>query len=792
MTSLIHTCFKQLICSVILMLAASAFAASDKVPVLIHISDAVKPGSLININGGGVGGAVVVAMKQSSGGALPLSPPPDALFPSIVQRDTRGNFVVVRFPEQKPAGIYNVWVKNSFGWSRPIRLNAPRAIFQSEYEAWKGQQIQIVGRNFLGTEFGLSSDTLVRLVLNTNTYLQTVNEKNPYCVKFTVGDLPLGIYHVEVSSDAGVHWSRPSREQTLRVVEQGSDPIGLGVAWANDFAWTEYDITQPPYNVPVSSGTDVTSKIQDAINRISAQYKGGRVKLRNGNYRITRLTLPENIVLEGESADKTQFIYIGSKENMFDLTDSSSKNGRIGVHRFSIRLSNDAQRPAEFFNFWCSSTANRFFIKNIDLEYRYDTYHDTKTSGRGHIAMIGGKERAVVQGNRFVGWMANVFIPALPYVQFKGNYLEYSNSMNHMGGFYSFFENNTIKGHNEYNTGKPDSGYWTQHGGLYAGSLFYAAHNLIENIGAAGNADGEGILAENPGANFNYGSVISATASSIDVNPLVPLFDPAPALPLKEVYVVINQGKGLGQWRRVTGISGSTIQTSPTWDIQPDSTSLWTLARPNHQNTVYKNTLRHCTTAISLWGNWIDGVVADNVTENSIGVIITANRKSPEQSKKTSKARGQAVARSGFGFFNRVVRNTFSGVYAEKDKEKPAGGIKLGTGRMDTAHGYREVILYAIEIRENRIGGDPVANRRKSSISYNCGGLYGIDVDKTGDLTNLIVEKNTLHSNEYGISFSTGLYGAALFGNTFQKLTKGETLIDKHAENIVSDVTTSK
>ncbi len=776
MTSLIHACFRHFICSVVLMLAASAFAASDEVPVLIHISDAVKPGSLININGGGIdSNSAVVAMKQSSGAIPPLSPPPDALFPSIVQRDTRGNFVVVRFPEQKPAGIYNVWVKNSFGWSKPIRLNAPRAIFQSEYEAWKGQQIQIVGRNFLGTEFGLSSDTRVRLVSNTNTYLQTVTEKNPFCVKFTVGDLPLGVYHVEVSSDAGVHWSRPSREQMLSVVKQGSDPIGLGVAWANDFAWTEYDITQPPYNVPVSSGTDVTAKIQDAINSISAQYKGGRVKLRNGTYRIRRLTLPENIVLAGESTDKTQFIYIGSKENMFDLTDSSRRNGRIGFHRFSIRLSDDARRPEEFFNLWCSSTASRLFIKNIDLEYRYDTYHDTKTSGRGHVAMIGGKERAVVQDNRFVGWMANVFAPALPYAKFKGNYFEYSNSMIHMGGFYTFFEHNTIKGHNEYNAGYPDSKYWTQHGGLYAGSLFYAAHNLIENIGTANNADGEGILAENPGACFNYGSVISATPSSIDVNPLVPLTNPA--RPGKEVYVVINQGRGLGQWRRVTGISGSTIQTSPTWDIQPDSTSLWSLARPKHENTVYKNTLRNVTTAISMYGNWIDGVAADNVTENSIGVIVVASRRVFDDGR----------AESSFGFFNRIVRNTFSGVSAQKVNENPAGGIHLGSARRHDVdyRGYREVFLYATEIRENSIGGDPAANSYRASIFYNCGGLWGVDEDKTGDLTNLIVENNTLHTNEYGIRFSTGLYGAALVGNTFQDLTKGETLIDKRAENIV-------
>ncbi|HEY5213645.1 MAG TPA: twin-arginine translocation signal domain-containing protein, partial [Acidobacteriaceae bacterium] len=116
-------------------LAASP-GSNSKVPVLLHVSDAVKPGQLFSVNGEWLDPKNLEVLVSTKHGRMP---PANALKASIVQTDDQGHFVVVTMPQLRPA-IFRVWVKNGAGFSAPIVMNKPRPLFLSECEAWAGQQ----------------------------------------------------------------------------------------------------------------------------------------------------------------------------------------------------------------------------------------------------------------------------------------------------------------------------------------------------------------------------------------------------------------------------------------------------------------------------------------------------------------------------------------------------------------------------------------------------------------------------------------------------------------------------
>lgn len=71
---------------------------------------------------------------------------------------------------------------------------------------------------------------MVRLNNGINQYDQFLAKVTPYSITFTVKETPVGEYQVEVSNDSGVSWRAVQSAQTLTVVEEGKDPLGLGYA----------------------------------------------------------------------------------------------------------------------------------------------------------------------------------------------------------------------------------------------------------------------------------------------------------------------------------------------------------------------------------------------------------------------------------------------------------------------------------------------------------------------------------------------------------------------------------
>src|ERR1035437_275158 len=395
-------------------------------PIILKVSDGVAAGRSFSINGEGFyPTAMDVAIAPDTTGQSLASPPTNAIHPAIIQTDKDAHFIIARMPAGSSPGGYNVWVANSQGWSPCVKLNAARALFMSDYQAYNGLDIEVVGRNFDQSEFGGMTATQVRLNNGSGTtYNLPVKDLNPYHVTFTVGNQGLGTYYVEVSSDNGINWSRLASGQkltNLAAPPAGSDPLGLGVGWAKDFRWTNvFNVTNYGAN-PNDLGDD-TVAVQNAVNA-AENSGGGVVYFPNGSYYISYIALGAGVVLEGQDQYNTKIYYNGTGGFSFIQSKGANSRGGIaqlqGIARLSILLSNPytvSSRPDVFMNLGDTTissadeslrTANRIFVASVNLNYPCNVGDSSGPHGRRGIGALWiGKERVLMKDNHFKGWYA--------------------------------------------------------------------------------------------------------------------------------------------------------------------------------------------------------------------------------------------------------------------------------------------------------------------------------------------------------------------------------------------------
>lgn len=280
-------------------------------------------------------------------------------------------------------------------------MNAARALFMSDYQAYTGISLELVGRNFDQSEFG--GITAAQLQLNNGSggvYTQTITSLNPYNVTFTVGTVPVGTYFVEVSNDSGINWARLSNGQTLSIVATPGgtpDPLGLGVTWARDFNWTNVvnvttdlvrlGIYSSNINASDTAGDDKTP-IQNAIKYVES-HGGGVVYFPNGNYYTSQIHMSPTVVLQGQDEYNTKIYYNGTGGWSFISSYSDNYAGNAqptmqlqGLARLSILMSSDKVRPDVIINMGDNNVsgagsdetvrlANRIFFSQINLNYGY-------------------------------------------------------------------------------------------------------------------------------------------------------------------------------------------------------------------------------------------------------------------------------------------------------------------------------------------------------------------------------------------------------------------------------------
>ncbi|MEI8196935.1 MAG: discoidin domain-containing protein, partial [Phycisphaerae bacterium] len=171
----------------------------------------------------------------------------------------------------------------------------------------------------------------------------------------------------------------------------------------------------------------------------------------------------------------------------------------------------------------------------------------------------------------------------------------------------------------------------------------------------------------------------------------------------------------------------------------------------------------NCAKGIWAYGNAYDDVIADNTSINTSGIYQWA-------------INGSYDANGAYDvpdYFTRMTRNTVTGVSPRNN----CGGIGFNTGRWSGPNApYLDVMIFGTEITNNSITGNNTLNPGPGGIeSGPFSGIYAIayyysnrsNGIGTGDVTNTIIENNTLSNLKYGITLSTSDYGQVINRNTY-------------------------
>ena len=778
--------------TVVLFVGETAWVSA---PVLWEISEGIMPGNLVSLNGYGMSDVanLKVYYAKHSAATAPNTPPANAGTLVPVNTDpVYGCYVVVQLPLDAEPGLYDFWVENANGISNPMVLNTARALFMDEYEAWNGQTIMISGRNLQAQQFGMNAATKVRLVSGASIIEQTLTSISPYSLRFTVNGVAGTTYAVQVSNDNGLTWNNIESEQTLTIVAQGQDPIGLGTAWVDHFNWSSPYINVLDYGAVAGDSKSDTQAFQKAIYAASGQEGGGVVYIPDGEYYVGNLVIPPHTVILGQSTKNTVLYYKGTDATgyMFASAYTTKDFGHQGFANFSIRLADEMVRPDSFF--WLGSdwdngaydvtirSASEIFISGIDLKYPITDYIDPVTEerlvGRGLFYTYIINERFIVKDSSFVGYRGNSGNYSNKYTKLLNNYYSYDDGAIGSTAMYNFVIECK-------NVDADTSSLAVNHGFMMRQATHYE-DCWVEGVGQAAHIneegqykyinDGEGFCVEMPAGYFYTGSIVQSSGNTVKVDCIdeelpMNIKDESEEVKLRygRLVVWITAGRGMGQMRDVERINYDTgvITLSKPWDVIPDTTSKFTIVAPLDRVTVYNCGVDNTTKGIYLYGAVYDCVAANNYLEDTEGIFVYSSLGEANRSTPAS--------------FITVRDNVLNGPGKAKQINISVSSVRLRAGEHSGM--YYSTSVYGIEVRNNILIGDkteaphpgwtetPEANGLVSASSDN--GTYNYD-GICGDNMNIIWENNELQHFVTGIETTLGDYGYIYWGNTFEDVDK--------------------
>ena len=750
-------------------------------PVIWKVSDAVAPGGAVGIYGHGLDAQQIeVKMCPHTGLEMAQQPGADAIALPILQYDIQNSsYVMARFPEDAKAGLYDLWVKNSAGWSNGLTLNAPRPLFISEYEAWAGQSISLSGRGLDGQQFGATRDTMLRLVGTDGTrYPQTITKLTPYSLAFTLGQLPLGSYEVQLSNNGGASWFGLQSKQRLTVLPEGNDFFNLGVAWMDCYQWANvFRVTD------YGAGWKDPAADKAAFEKAAAAAKaagGGVVYMPNGTYYLDRLQLPSGVVLMGEEMEKTVLVYCGNgaKENFIQGDAQTQNEGYLGFARFTVRLEAENKRPECFFwlgHDWADGYPDDVRIRSAKNFFLYQVCLDSAESapaegGRGLGIVLIAKERFLVQDCKFHGFKVAMGSARInEYETLRNNHWDLSGGNLYISGNYSFVEGNKITGRytlleeNEYQGGTH---------GFCVSAWCHVEGNFVGNMGARDTGptgqdltnDGETYLVETQDPT-EFGAVVDADRKTVTVCPQKGKYQKSrmdsglynrnwPA-------IAIIRGRGMGQLRKVENVDcvNRIITVKDAWDVIPDSTSFFTLVIPMECTTFYNNVEQTSAKGVYLYGSVYDVVVAGHQSQDCLGISVCVPQVGDVPSRRFWIADYIDIRDNVIKGYSKRAQCAHIGVISER-------GI-VGSKFYATS-------AFGIEIRNNRIEGEKglrptgrVEGPPASGIVLRSGTARLNSDNRVGDISAVMIENNALINQDLGIRYTLSDYGILIKDNAF-------------------------
>jgi hypothetical protein len=252
--------------------------------------------------------------------AFPEEPPADAIELKIINEFDQVLYVQAGGYDQVGCGL--IWLKNAVGYSKAAVANKPDVWNQSLISAMPGDRISFYGRNFFYSDLIPFRDKKCYIQHNDTNKIypllwgssqdiqQFMPQQNDHKCEFILpSDLPSGKYLVMMHNGTGGRWGWTNCHE-LEIQKERTLTEYLRLKWSYESRnAVSFDISRTErYAVPVEYGdgiTDVTDILQQAIDKI-ANAGGGIVTLPAGRFGLSRtLEIKPCVVLKGAGMGAT-------------------------------------------------------------------------------------------------------------------------------------------------------------------------------------------------------------------------------------------------------------------------------------------------------------------------------------------------------------------------------------------------------------------------------------------------------------------------------------------------------
>lgn len=568
------------------------------------------------------------------------------------------NTLTATLPVGVPFGMFLVWVENAAGASTPVVLNRTDA-------QWPGPLGNTVAPGVAGTKtvfgknlsFQRGTTTahawLVRSGSSTWEPL-TVNSANPFAVEVALpADLAAGNHALYLHNGHGGRfgWSGP-----------------LTLKAAAPFTRDSFEISLAP------GGGDDTFALRNALNTAGARANGGTVRLAAGTF---RLATAANVPGTGHTSllnipAKVRLLGAGRDATILRLVPPTTTRISYGLYL------NGSQVALEDVDVHYSGEGGTFYYSPVQLSGADQRIHRCRLSyARNPRSTVNDVPLTRFNGDRLRFTDNEVFIGVLAYGSdswFTGNTL--------FGGPYGadylglatpevsateapihFYGSNLVIASNRIET--PDwpnvNGNrqfldlipkaelqwrpWAKRFFVTGGGneRWYVADNFGQDLGYEGNK-GEMMLfhgishrfyaqvASNAGRTLTMhtdgtidgvaGYVVETKAPARSLSDFVSPWNAAEVLNPAGFSVVIVAGTGVGQSRKITGHTATTLTVERDWRVPPAADSIFVIEEVNRDIVIYRNEMNGYPVGYRLFSSASCFVSFDG---NSIGNHVEAN-----------------------------------------------------------------------------------------------------------------------------------------------------------------------
>lgn len=522
--------------------------------------------------------------------------------------EVTSDLIMASVPANVQRGVYLVWVENAQGVSSPVILN--RA--QPEWVGPLGRRAaalstkRVFGKNLSYQNGETSSHVYIRPSGTTTTPVAaTVTNVEPFAITFTVPALSPGLYDIYVHNGHGgdLGWGEPLVLEVIQPWQRGSDEIAL------------ID----------NSVADRTADLQAAVNILGALPTGGTLRLGPGTFRVSsELIIRGKVRIVGAGKAETTLLGTGGRVSL-----SSTSGNNITLEDFTFRAAPSTEFEIRSASFSGGPYNQDLAIRNVDFLVSSDTTSSIRLAIQAERFELTG---AVMQGTlsgAVVDWWIH-------HNQLFGGRGEADGAIQWRSDR-SVFHGRAVLEHCLAETADwpvgPNgnrnyseflaSGEWAQriwcsrllHTAPNRGSIehSYIAHNVTKDVAINVNK-GEIILFHSAQSGkfaqvaSNSGRTLTIrTDGTIDGAPDFELrkapdevFLPFQSVPnaigfgtsLNQVaYVVLADGRGRGQIRRIVSHSATSITVESDWRVPPDATTKFYLSHIYKGHLQYKNDL---------------------------------------------------------------------------------------------------------------------------------------------------------------------------------------------------------